>query len=118
MLIGENCVLFFCIAPKERQKIGLLNENTPSIHNSEWYVFDSFAYLGYTLIVKTQPFPCPEIFYISIVMTTTGATAVNHNRKQFVIVRPFRWIATTILLVLIIMRCTIRCWRTVTDIYA
>ena len=29
MLIGENCVALLCIVPKERQKIVLLDENTP-----------------------------------------------------------------------------------------
>ena len=29
MLIGENSLLFSCIVPKERQKIDLLDENTP-----------------------------------------------------------------------------------------
>lgn len=29
MLIGENCAAFLCIAPKERERIGLPDENTP-----------------------------------------------------------------------------------------
>lgn len=69
----------------------------------------TFSYRRNILIIEAKPFSGPEVLDVRVIVSAARATAVNHNREEFVLVRTFSFLSIApILLVIVIVRRAIR----------